>query len=195
MGLNISLVYLPSSHLLAHLVLTSSFLPVFPSVYFKSIVKKYCRVRIICPLQYLVPLLCWAKKWSSISKAKHHLDSCSSSSLLSTRRKLSSTFLRALQKKQLDPSLHPCSPLSAHEHLSQRIWAAGTWHCTCVVSMAIPRRAAQVESQIKPQQFAQVPHISWPVISGHACTCSCTTQSKVRHNVLKSLPFCKLFQR
>lgn len=195
MGLNISLVYLPSSHLLAHLVLTSSFLPVFPSVYFKSLVKKNCRVRTIWPLQCLVPLLCWAKKWTSISKAKHHLDSCSSSSLLSTRRKLSSTFLRALQKKQLDPSLHSCSPLSTHEHLSQRIWAAGAWHTTVWCPWPFPEELPRWSLRLNLSSLPQVPHISWPVISGHACTCSCTTQSKVRHNVLKSLPFCKLFQR
>lgn len=82
-GWSISLVYLPSSHLSAQwvgslrlekMVLPAScsdfifFSPVLPSVYFKSIVKKYCRVRSIWTLQYLVPFMCWQKKKDPIAQ-------------------------------------------------------------------------------------------------------------------------------
>lgn len=108
---------------------TLSSLTVLPPVYLKSISERYCRTTGWGPLH---PLGAWShlgagKEWPNSSKVEHCLDSDSSSSVLNAGWKLSPTLRRALQVKQLDPSLLLPS-VSIHEYLNQRMWAGATWH-------------------------------------------------------------------
>ena len=130
--------------------LNSSSLPVLPPVCLKSIVKKHCSVGSTWTLWCLVSFRCWSKKWPNSSKDEHGLDSDSDPSLFSYGWKLSPSSVRALQSKQLDPSICLCSPVSTHECMNQRIWAGATWHRLVLVWCPCPLcgRAAQLEAQL-----------------------------------------------
>lgn len=203
---NICLVYLPSSHLLAQWVgslkLEKIVLPVSHSdfIFFASAAVSLFQVHCQEVLQgeeQLVPSVSdpvhvLAKKWSNSPKAKHHLDSDFSSSLLSTGRKLSSMFVRALQKKAAGSK----PPLMFFFFSSWTFepknlgWSHLALTYACVVSMAILRRAAQVESQLPSQTssiFPGTPHQL--TCDNWLCTCSCTTsmQGKTEFPKIPSL--------